>query len=379
MIITTKDIKLTMKLPTLFARTHTGAVQSWIIEVESDSYRTEYGQVNGKIQQTAWTKCFITNEGRANQRNPEEQALFEAQALWKKKKESGYYESVKDIDKSAFFEPMLAKKYDDYRDEIIFPVFSQPKLDGLRCIVTKEGMFSRNGKRYVSCPHIRQQLNNFFEQNPDAVLDGELYNHDLKHDFNKITSLVKKTKPTPADLAETASMVEYWIYDIALPGASFKERITVIEDNFCKGFEFNIKVVPTAEVTAQDKLDELYSVYLDAGFEGQMVRINAKYENKRTKSLLKRKEFQDSEYTILAIVEGEGNKTGMAGAMVFRNELGHEFNANIKGTREFITEIWQNKDSYIGKLATVSYFNLTPDKQVPRFPYVIKIRESFDL
>lgn len=371
-----------MKLPTLYARTQTGAVQCWCIEVENDAYRTEYGQLDGKIQTTNWTKCLATNEGRANARNPEEQALFEAQALWKKKKESGYYESVKDIDKTAFFEPMLAKKYEDYKDELELELFSQPKLDGLRCIVTKEGMFSRNGKRYVSCPHIRKQLDAFFEAYPDVVIDGELYNHDLKHDFNKITSLVKKTKPTPADLHETMQMVEYWVYDAFIPedsGRSFSKRLAFIEANFGL-LGASIKIVSTTRVDAHtQQLDDLYSKYLDAGFEGQMIRADSKYENKRTKSLLKRKEFQDSEYTILDIVEGVGNKTGMAGAMVFRNELGHEFNANIKGTREFITDIWQNKDAYIGRQATVSYFNLTPDKRVPRFPYVIKIRESFDL
>jgi hypothetical protein len=39
----------------------------------------------------------------------------------------------------------------------------------------------------------------------------------------------------------------------------------------------------------------------------------------------------------------------------------------------------KNKKKYIGKSATVKYFNLTPDDEIPRFPYVINIdRESYE-
>ena len=106
-----------------------------------------------------------------------------------------------------------------------------------------------------------------------------------------------------------------------------------------------------------------------------MIRLNTKYENKRSKNLLKRKDFQDKEYTILDIIEGEGNKAGMAGAMVFENELGIRFNSNIKGSREYLKELFVNKSELIGQQATVKFFNLTPDNQVPRFPYVIGIRD----
>jgi hypothetical protein len=69
----------------------------------------------------------------------------------------------------------------------------------------------------------------------------------------------------------------------------------------------------------------------------------------------------------------------MSGAMVFKNELGIEFNSNIKGNREFLKELWDNKEQYIGKLATVKFFNKTPTNHVPRFPYVIRIRPEFDV
>lgn len=366
-----------MLLDELFARTNTGAIQSWNVEVVGDQYRTVYGQVGGKFQTTNWTKCCPTNEGRANERNAEQQALFEAEALWKKKLESGYFRNIKDVDQETFVEPMLAKKFEDYKDELVYPLYCQPKLDGCRAVATKNGLFSRNGKKYVCSPHILEALKPFFEEFPDAVLDGELYNHSLKHDFNQLMSLIKKTKPTQKDLDESAETVQYWVYDLVDTKKTFISRLEFIVNHLPVHKSLNI--VSTSLIKSSHELDEMYGSYLNMGYEGQMVRNDKKYENKRSKHLLKRKEFQDQEYKILGVIEGVGNKVGMAGAMVFENELGHSFNSNIKGTREFLTELWNDRDSLIGKLATVQYFNKTPDKQVPRFPYVVKIRCEQDL
>lgn len=361
------------KLSPLYARTNTGAAQTWIVEVIENKYRTTFGQVDGKMQTTKWTECESTNQGRSNERTPEQQAMFEAEALWKKKKDSGYFENLKDIDSVQFVEPMLAKNFDDYKNELKFPIFSQPKLDGIRCIATSKGLFSRNGKQILSCPHVLKALENVFKEHPDAIIDGELYSDKLNNDFNKICSLVKKTKPSQQDLEESAKTIQYWVYD-TVQNNPFFERGKWINQNIKA--DNVIQIVPTALCNNLTDLDEYYGKYIELGYEGQMVRLNGTiYENKRSKHLLKRKEFQDKEYTILDIIEGEGNKQGMAGAAVFKNELGISFNSNIKGTREYLTEVWINKQNYIGKEATVKFFNLTPDNKIPRFPYVIGVRD----
>lgn len=365
-----------MKLDWLYARTNTGAVQSWTIEIVNNKYRTHYGQVDGAIQTTEWTICEGKNTGKKNETSANEQALKEAKATWKKKKESGYFESVEDIDNTTFTEPMLAKNYDDYKDELKYPVYSQPKLDGIRCVVKKDGMWSRNGKPILSAPHVLVALKSFFDRFPNAILDGELYADKFANDFNAICSLVKKTKPTPQDLEDSAKSIQYWVYDWIVP-KTFSDRnsdITayVVNNNV-------VRRVPTHLVDTITHLNDLYEKYIDEGYEGQMVRTDGPYENKRSKHLLKRKEFQDSEFKILDIVEGVGNKSGMAGHMVFKNHKGIEFHSNIKGNREYLKELLKNKKKYLGKSATVKYFNLTPDDEIPRFPYVINIdRESYE-
>lgn len=365
-----------MKLPTLYSRTSTGAVQEWTVEVDGAKYRTTHGQIDGKKTTAKWTVAKPTNEGRANERDASAQAEFEARALWQHKAERGYYADIKKIDKPAFIEPMLAQKYEDRKDELAFPLWSQPKLDGIRCICTKNGMFSRQGKKFVSAPHIRAALDGFFTKHPDAVLDGELYCDKLANDFNKICSLVKKQKPSTEDLSESARTIEYHVYD-AISDGNFDSRSTWLRDEICHQFSnvpgSPIRCVVTERCDSQQQLDSLYELYLKDGYEGQMVRLDAPYEQKRSKNLLKRKEFQDAEYKILEIGEGTGNRTGMAGFAILENTDGTAFRSNIKGSHEFLTELWKNRDDVLGEKATVQFFNLTPDR-VPRFPYVIAIR-----
>ena len=75
--------------PMLYSRTSTGAVQTWMIEVDGGRYRTIYGQVDGKKTTSEWYYAQPTNVGRANERNEEMQALFEAAAIFRKRTEIG--------------------------------------------------------------------------------------------------------------------------------------------------------------------------------------------------------------------------------------------------------------------------------------------------
>ena len=364
-----------MKLETIYKKTKTGATQEWTIEVVGNKYRTHSGQVGGAITTNEWTVVYGKNVGKANGTTDSEQALKEAEAKRTKKLESGYFENINHINKTQYFEPMLAAKWEDYKDKIQYPIFSQPKLDGIRCIVTKDGMFSRNGKPILSAPHIFDSVKPLFETNPDLILDGELYADKFANDFNKIVSLVKKTKPTDADLVESKKNIDYHIYDLPNVDDTFRVRYSTL----CSlRLPKECIVVKTHIVKSEDILMERYGEYVEAGYEGQMLRLDSKYENKRSKSLLKHKSFVDEEYIIKDICEGEGNRTGTAGYMVFETADGKPFKSNVKGTWEETAEMLKSKKKLIGKQATIKYFNLTPDG-IPRFPFVINIdRASYE-
>ena len=91
--------------------------------------------------------------------------------------------------------------------------FIQPKLDGIRCYITKDGAFSRNHKEFKTIDHIKKEFEPLFKTYPDIVVDGELYNHQLKNNFNKIISLVRKQKPTKKDLKEAVKYIQFHWYD----------------------------------------------------------------------------------------------------------------------------------------------------------------------
>lgn len=359
-----------MKLPTLYSRSTTGKTCVWEIEISQNKYRTTSGFDGMKMTTSDWTICDAKSYCTA-----EEQALKEATAIHRKKKETGHFENISDIDTETYFNPMLAQDFNKYKDKIKFPVYSQPKLDGIRCIVRKDGMWSRNGKRIISAPHIFEALEPVFKNAPHLILDGELYADKFANDFNAICSLVKKTKPTAEDLKESAEKIEYHIYDVPSVDAGFVSRNAYLNLLYLPKY---CKVVVTDVCQNMNEINEKYEAYVNSGYEGQMVRLDEKYESKRSKSLLKHKSFIDEEYTILDIEEGIGNKTGMVGSFVFESKTGKRFNSSPKFNWEECTEMWNMKDQLIGKSATVKYFNLTPDG-VPRFGFVIKIaREDYE-
>ena len=361
-----------MKLKKLYQRALKKKVNTWEIEVEDNKYRTITGFDGFKLTTSDWQICEAKTYCTA-----EEQALKEAQALFNKKLELGYFEDINDIDKSTLFKPMLAQKYEDV--DITFPCYTQPKLDGIRCIIKADGMWTRNGKKIVSCPHIFDELETVFETQPDLIFDGELYNHQFKHDFNKITSLVKKTKPTLSDIEASKHLIEYHIYDLPSSNKTFNGRLEDLQDLVSDLFNCfsssSVVYVTTQEVNNQEELDTFYHDWMEEGYEGQMIRTNSNYENKRSKTLLKRKEFSDDEFEILAVNEGTGKLAGRVGHMMFKSKSGHYFSSTVNGTQEYLSELWEQRDELICKFATVKYFNLTPDTEIPRFPKVISIRD----
>lgn len=374
-----------MKLPILYKYSTTGALQQWEIEVESNKYRTHSGQVNGAITTTEWTSCLGKNGGKSNATTDEEQALKEAQAKWEKQvKLNQYRDTIEQLKTSKrYIEPMLAQNFKDRKNKINFSdtVYIQVKLNGVRCIATKDGLFSRKGKEYVSAPHISKGLEKFFEANPDAVLDGERFNNDLRQNLNKLISLVKKTKPTEEDLLESENIVEYHIYDTIISG-DYTHRYQYIKDYIFGEFledDNRYKFVESIVATSLEDVENTLRLFESDGHEGVMVRLDGPYENKRSQYLLKHKSFVDAEFKIVEVVEGKGNLSGKCGTIKFIDESGKTFEASPLGTHEFFEELWVNREKLIGLFATVKYKELTPLKSdgtggVPSFGKVLAIR-----
>ena len=359
-------------LPKLYKRDTTGKVREWTMQYgwnldeTQAGTRTISGLQDGKKVTSEWFITEAKNVGRANATTNITQAKFEAQAEFDKRIEKEYFENINAIDSYTAFKPMLAH---DFTKTPVESGYTQPKLDGIRMVVNSRGLYSRSNKPIVAVPHIADALADFIKTFPTVTLDGELYNHDLKDNFQKITSLVRKTVNIGAEeIAESKQLVQYHIYDMfdtANPNMTFTQRAKWIQENVA-GDGLVLVKYDTANTPAE--IDKLYGEYTTAGYEGQMIRQDTPYQFKRTKNLLKRKEFITEEYKVVEIQEGNGNWAGYAKRFILELADGTQFSSGVRGSQSKLAELLKTKDDI--NWATCRYFELSNDG-VPRFPVVI--------
>ena len=256
--------------------------------------------------------------------------------------------------------PMLAHKYDEAKINWSLPVYIQPKLDGVRCLFTKDGAFSRTGKQFKNLAHIELALISFFKQHPNVVLDGELYNHKLKRDFEKIISLVRKQKPTADDRLDAQHLVQFHVYDyIDDKYDNYQVRMAQLA---CSDiYDEQIKQVPTLLADSYSYARTLHEEFLEDGYEGSIIRLNGKYKHGRSYDLMKFKDFSDAEATIVGYELGKGKRTGTLGKFLMMDDEGVQFGCPPgKGySYKDLANMLLNINDYIGQRATFTYFQRT--------------------
>ena len=259
--------------------------------------------------------------------------------------------------------PMLAYKVGTKEIDYSNKVYMQPKLDGVRCIIQLNDKgeviaYSRTGKPWLNINHILSNLKPLFSSQPDVILDGELYNHDLRDNFEKIISLVRKQKPTNEDRLESKELVQFHCYDYANGSDSYGIRM----DNLIASdmYSYCIKFVPTTLV-AEDQTQSQHQLNLDEGYEGSILRLDSPYQRKRSYNLQKFKDFHDAEATIIGYVDGKGKREGTLGKFLMMDENEVEFGCPPgKGYNyKDLADMLNNIHDYIGKVATFTYFERT--------------------
>ena len=268
------------------------------------------------------------------------------------------------------FKVMLAKPL---ASKIAWPNthFVQPKLDGVRCYINKTGAYSRNHKQFHNAKHITTELTQFFTDNPNVTLDGELYNHNYRDNFNKIISLVRKQKPTQADRFESASQLQFHCYDMfdpSLPELQFVNRTLNITSFKSKYGWRAIQEVDTKVVFSDKEVQSFHTINKNNGYEGSILRTNAPYDQRRSNNLQKVKDWSDTEITITGFVEGKGKfKSGLGKFLGVDSD-----NRVVEVPWPTLTIpqrqlIWSARESYIGQPLTFEYFERTPSGAY-RFP-----------
>ena len=267
--------------------------------------------------------------------------------------------------------PMLAYPVSDKPIDYNNTVFMQPKLDGVRCIIQAEKRgdksqlghlkvtaYSRTGKEWKNIDHILQSLKPFFQDNPNVILDGELYNHALRDDFEKIISCVRKQKPTAIDKAESRKLVQFHCYDMCNEAMPFVDRIHWLNKKFQR-FPYGVRLVPTESVLNSRDAELFHEACLTSGYEGSILRTNDVYKCGRSWSLRKFKDFHDAEATIVDWVEGKGKRKGTIGKFMAVDADGNEFGMPVMDNFKKLQTMFKEMQSWVGKEATFTYFERT--------------------
>ena len=267
------------------------------------------------------------------------------------------------------YKPMLAYPVSDKPIDYKSVVYMQPKLDGVRCLIQYERRtkpredvvvaYSRNDKEWKNINHILEELKPFFQKYPNVVLDGELYNHDFKDDFESIISMVRKTKPTDEDRYISAQNVHFHCYDIIDTTKTYEQRRNFIVQNL--PIRDCINGVFTQLVSSEKEAKQFHKHSLELGYEGSIVRINDVYKCGRSWSLRKFKDFHDAEANIVGYEEGKGKRAGTLGKFLMQDDEGIQFGCPPGKGHNYkdLALMLENIHQYMGQRATFTFFERT--------------------
>lgn len=274
---------------------------------------------------------------------------------------------------------MLAATLEDLND-VKFPVYVSPKLDGIRCLILNGQAVSRNLKP-IPNRYIQERLKGL----PNG-LDGELMIKNA--DFNQIQSFVM------SEFGE-CDIFCYHIFDL-VEESTYVNRLNILTSIVHKNcIEKPICQVSSWLCAEREHIESFEQEFLTLGYEGIMLRSpESPYKHGRStikeQYLMKYKRFKDQEGFVIGFEEQLHNdneaetdllghtvrsskKIGMIPAamlgslILYDEKLDKEFNVGSGFTKEQRIEIWKNQKKYMGQMVTYTYQELSA-KGVPRFP-----------
>jgi DNA ligase-1 len=371
------DFKIIESFPQLYGLSSKDKVKLWSIDViglyNKVYIRTVHGYLDGAMQEGLKEVESGKNIGKSNETTKQVQAVSEAAAIYKKKKDGGYTLGI--LRSSTKELPMLAHSYADRKHEVLWDngAYGQPKLNGIRCFATKisedEMLYtSRAGKQFNTLEILTPSLLEKLEVN--GRVDGEIFTKNLT--FQEICTAVKREKKENS----LKHLLEFWVYDFPSEPGGFASRTEKVYSIFNRDDTCDpVKRVSTVNLYSEDDLKEYHTQNVRNGYEGTMIR-NKQGDyvyNHRSTNLLKYKDFMDEEFEIIGGKDGKGRAKGQCTFRCVTTE-GKKFDVRCKGTNAVREEYLQNLNSYIGKALTVK-FQAWSDDMIPIFPVGISIRD----
>ena len=285
------------------------------------------------------------------------------------------------------FDVALATKYEpkfcDFENEVWL---GSRKLDGVRCLIRKEGnkvnAYSRQGNEFTT---LQKVIDDVSKIRGNFVLDGEicLMDENDNEDFQGIMKQIKRKD-------HTIKNPKYIIFDyLTLEEFDTKESNTKLSDRLIRLPLHQYDTLSILEQINIDNEQQLSEMIADAdanGYEGVMLRKDVGYEGKRSKNLLKCKKFFDAEYKVLDI-EFDSHRVIREGKEIVIPMLANVW-IEHKGYRVAVGSGWNqeqriryqaNPEQLLGKTITVQYFEETKNQEGGislRFPTVKHVYEN---
>lgn len=317
------------------------------------------------------------NIGRSNETTCLEQAQLELDSRTNKQLDKGYVHTQEEAKAPStntlgFLKPMLAQPMEKVKPEDIdwSMAAAQPKLDGHRAMFKDGTLYSRQGK-VIDLPHITEAIKTAGIDH--LHLDGELYIHGKS--LQEIGSLVKRKQEGTEDLV-------YHIYDMVGDGSWFS-RISALHSVGRVEHEgpLSIKLLGYRKVETFEQLQAHHEENLAAGYEGTMLRWGTEgyQDGKRSKYLLKMKNFVDDEFTIVGVERGvpyiKDCVTYEVPVWVCDAGNGETFTCTAQGDMHKKHNLWETREYHIGKQLTVKFHYLSA-AGVPQLPVALRFREN---
>jgi len=294
------------------------------------------------------------------------------------------------------FDVMLAERFADNPNHVQDKDFIiTEKLDGIRCILIfdpEPAFFSRSGQPILDLVELVDQVKHLPK---NFVYDGELLlenTNNLKSEdlYRATVKVTNKDGEKKNILFNMFDMVDKECFKNGIDPTSCIDRKKhlkkTLENLHKKNIGLNLKLVPMLYVGNDiNEISRLQDQFARDGGEGIMLNIaNAPYECKRTKSLLKVKQFNTADVLVIDVEEGSGANRGRLGAVLvkFHGPDGEEYTVRV-GSGFKLDErekFWHDKDLILGKIIEIGYFELSRNQNDEnysmRFPTFKHVRHD---
>lgn len=231
------------------------------------------------------------------------------------------------------------------------------KLDGVRGYWNGKQLLSKNGNLF-------HPPGAFIKNLPPFPVEGELWGG--RGTFEQTVSIVKKQQPHDGWL-----QLKFALFDVPQAPGGFTARLAKAEDWFAANPSAYTFVIPQRLVLdhahVQHELNDIETL----GGEGLIVRMpDAPYAGGRRSEILKVKNYQDAEATVVAHLPGKGRNEGKLGSLLVALADGTQFKLGSG-----FTDAERQSPPQIGAIVTFKYYG-NYQSGIPKFSSFMRVRQD---